>query len=136
MRRRDFIAGLGSAAVWPLAARARQQTKPTVIWFDVRPGLEPRENVEAFRRGLAQVGFSEGRDVTVEYHTADGHYERLPALASDLVRQRPAAIYDDIHLETLEFRNELGRAFATSIRPAILYRYGAASVWPSVETRA
>jgi putative tryptophan/tyrosine transport system substrate-binding protein len=80
MQRRDFIVGLGSTATWPVAALAQQQTKPTVIWFDQRPGLPPL-SVEAFRRGLAQVGFSEGRDVTVEYHTADGHPERLPALA-------------------------------------------------------
>ena len=94
MRRREFIAGLGgTVAAWPFAALAQQQTKPTVIWFEVRPGLPPPEIFEAFRRGLAQVGFSEGRDVTIEYHTADGHYERLPELASDLVRRRPTAIF-------------------------------------------
>jgi putative ABC transport system substrate-binding protein len=92
MKRRDFIAGLGAAA-WPVVVRAQQQAKPTVIWFDVRPGLAPPEVVEAFRRGLAQVGLSEGRDVTVEYHTADGHAERLPALAADVVNRRPTAIY-------------------------------------------
>jgi putative ABC transport system substrate-binding protein len=89
MNRRAFIAGLGSAVAWPLAAHTQQQTKPTVIWFDLRPGAAPPELVEAFRRGLAQVG----RDVTIEYHTADGHAERLPALASDLVRRRPTAIF-------------------------------------------
>jgi putative tryptophan/tyrosine transport system substrate-binding protein len=91
MRRRDFVAG--ALAAWPLTALAQQQTKPTVIWLDVRPGLEPPEYVEAFRRGLAQIGFSESRDVTVEYLTADGHAERLPALAADVVNRRPAAIY-------------------------------------------
>jgi putative ABC transport system substrate-binding protein len=90
MRRREFIAGLGGAAAWPWTALAQQQTKPTVIWFDLRPGLAPPEYVERFRQGLAQVGVS---DVTVEYHTAEGHPERLPALASDLVRRRPAAIF-------------------------------------------
>jgi putative tryptophan/tyrosine transport system substrate-binding protein len=89
MRRRDFIAG--AMAAWPLKALAQQQTKPTVIWFDLRPPLGP-EYVEAFRRGLAQVGFSEGRDVTVDYVTADGHVERLPGLAADVVNRRPAAI--------------------------------------------
>jgi putative ABC transport system substrate-binding protein len=94
MKRREFIAGLGGTmAAWPLKALAQQQTKPTVIWFDVRPGLPPPEWVEAFRRGLAQVGFSEGRDVTVEYLTTDGHNERLPALAAELVNRRPTAIY-------------------------------------------
>jgi putative ABC transport system substrate-binding protein len=69
MKRREFIAGLGGAAVWPLLVRAQQRTR------------------------LAEVGFSEGHDVTVEYHTADSHPERLPALAADLVRRRPAAIF-------------------------------------------
>jgi putative ABC transport system substrate-binding protein len=90
MRRREFITG--AMAAWPLPALAQQQTKPTVIWFDLRP-LPPPEAVEAFRRGLAQVGFSEGRDVTVEYLTADGHAERLPALAAEVVNRRPAAIF-------------------------------------------
>ena len=93
MQRREFIAGLGSVAAWPLAALAQQQTKPTVIWLHTRPGLSPPEYVEAFRRGLAQVGFSEGRDVTVDYLTTDGHAERLSGLAADLVNRRPTAIF-------------------------------------------
>ena len=91
MKRRDFIAG--AMAAWPLTALAQQQTKPTVIWFDLGPGSAPPEAVEAFRRGLTQVGFSDGRDVTVEYLTAEGHAERLPALAADVVNRRPAAIF-------------------------------------------
>jgi putative ABC transport system substrate-binding protein len=94
MRRREFIAGLGSTmAAWPLGALAQQQTKPTLIWFGLGPGSAPPEAVEAFRRGLAQVGFSEGRDVTIEYHTADGHPERMPALAANVVSRRPTAIF-------------------------------------------
>jgi putative tryptophan/tyrosine transport system substrate-binding protein len=64
MIRREFIAGLGAAA-WPLAARAQQRTKPIIGWFDVRPGGPLPEFVEGFRRGLAETGFSEGRDVTL-----------------------------------------------------------------------
>jgi putative ABC transport system substrate-binding protein len=78
-------------AAWPLTALAQQQTKPTVIWFGLRPPLP--ENVEAVRRGLAEVGFSEGRDVTIVYLNADGHAERLPGLAADVVNRRPAAIF-------------------------------------------
>jgi putative ABC transport system substrate-binding protein len=89
MRRREFIAGLGAAS-WPLLVRAQQRTKPTIGWLDVTPGGPPPVAVEAFRRGLAEVGFSGGRDVMVEYHTAD--LERLPALAADLVRRTPVAI--------------------------------------------
>src|SRR5258707_10986585 len=92
MRRREFITGLGGAVAWPLLVRAQQQTKPTIGWLDVRSGGALRETVDWFRRGLAEVGFSAGRDVTIEYHLADGHLERLPALAADLVRPRPALI--------------------------------------------
>jgi len=92
IRRREFIAGLGSAAAWPLAVRAQQQTKPTIGWLDDQPEGRPRDFMEAFRRGLAEIGFLEGRDVTVEYHTTDGHSERLSALAGDLVLQRVAVI--------------------------------------------
>jgi putative ABC transport system substrate-binding protein len=90
MRRREFIAGLGAAG-WPLLVRAQPQTKPIIGTLYISPAPWP-EYVEGFRRGLAEAGLSDGRDVTVEYHTADGHYDRLPALAADLVRRRPAAI--------------------------------------------
>jgi putative tryptophan/tyrosine transport system substrate-binding protein len=90
MKRREFIAGLGSAAGWPLLVRAQQQTKPVIGWLDVRPGGPYREYIEGFRQGLAQLGFSEGRDVTIEYHS--GARERLSALTADVVRRRPAAI--------------------------------------------
>jgi putative ABC transport system substrate-binding protein len=91
MRRREFIAGLGAAS-WPLLVSAQQQAKLVIGWLALTSGGRPPGFVEAFRRGLAEVGFSEGRDVTQEYYTADGHHERLPALAADLVRRRPAAI--------------------------------------------
>jgi putative ABC transport system substrate-binding protein len=100
MKRREFIAGLGVAG-WPLLVRAQQQTKLTIGYLSLTPGptntVAPAVGVwldvsEGIRRGLAEVGFSEGRDVTVEFHTADGHPERLPALAADLVRRTPAAI--------------------------------------------
>jgi putative ABC transport system substrate-binding protein len=92
MMRRTFIAGLGSAAAWPMMARAQQQTKATIGWLAVRPGGPSREVVEVFRQGLVQVGLSEGRDVTIEYRTTDGHPERLPAITADLIQRRPAAI--------------------------------------------
>jgi putative tryptophan/tyrosine transport system substrate-binding protein len=91
MRRREFIAGLGAVA-WPMAARGQETAVPVIGWLDVGSEGPPRELVEAFRRGLAEIGFSVGRDVTIEYYLADGHPERLSALASDLVRRRPAVI--------------------------------------------
>jgi putative tryptophan/tyrosine transport system substrate-binding protein len=92
MRRRDFIAGLGGVMAWPLVARAQQRTKPTIGGFSFVAGERQPQVIEGFRRGLAEFGFSVGRDVTIEYHTADDYRERLPALAADLVRRRPAAI--------------------------------------------
>ena len=89
LRRREFIAGLGGAAAWPLAVNA-QQTKPTIGWLT--DALPPRDVIDAFRRGLAEIGFLEGRDVTVEYHTTDGHSERLSPLLADLVLRRVAVI--------------------------------------------
>jgi putative tryptophan/tyrosine transport system substrate-binding protein len=92
MRRREFIAGLGAAA-WPLLVSAQQRTKLTIGYLALgTPGGNWSEAIGGIRRGLAEVGFSEGRDVTVEFHTVDGDLERVPALAADLVRRRPAAI--------------------------------------------
>ena len=94
IRRREFIAALGgAAAVWPLAAHAQQQTKPTIGWLNTMPGVQGRPVIDAFRRGLAEIGLLEGRDVTVEYHTAEGQLEQLPSLAADLVRRRVAVIF-------------------------------------------
>jgi putative ABC transport system substrate-binding protein len=93
LRRREFIAALGGAAALPLAARAQQQTKPTIGWLSTRPGVPPRDTIDAFRRGLAEIGFLEGRDVTVEYPTAESRLEQLPSLAADLIRRRVAVIF-------------------------------------------
>jgi putative ABC transport system substrate-binding protein len=91
MRRRDFIAGLGSAAAWP-GARAQQRTMP-VIGF-LHPGSleEWRPYVAAFHRGLAETGYVEGRNVVVEYRWGGDSTDSLPALAQELVRRRVAVI--------------------------------------------
>jgi putative ABC transport system substrate-binding protein len=87
MRRRDFIQGIaGSAAAWPLAARA-QRPKGLVIGY-LNSISNNAEELAAFRQGLADLGFIEGQNVAVLYRYADGQYERLPALAADLVAQQ------------------------------------------------
>jgi len=89
MRRREFVAGLGSAAAWPLMARAQQSTMPVIGLLDSRSPETEREGVPAF---LAEIGYVEGRNVIVEYRWADNHDDRLSPLAADLVRRRVAVI--------------------------------------------
>jgi putative ABC transport system substrate-binding protein len=96
MRRREFIAGLGGAVAWPLAARAQQATMPVIGFLGTgSPFLGPgsfMSRIPGFNQGLSETGFVEGRNVAIEYRWADNHNERLPALAADLVRRQVSVI--------------------------------------------
>lgn len=91
MRRRDFMAGLGIAAALPVLARA-QPAMPTIGFLSSRSPDESGDVVAAFRQGLAESGYVVGRNVAIEYRWAEGQYDRLPALAADLVRMGVEAI--------------------------------------------
>jgi putative tryptophan/tyrosine transport system substrate-binding protein len=89
MTRREFISAFGAAAAWPLTVRA--QTKPVVGWLNVRPRNRAAAT-EAFVAGLRDSGFAEGQNLVIEYRSADDEFDRLPALAAELVERRVSVI--------------------------------------------
>jgi putative tryptophan/tyrosine transport system substrate-binding protein len=93
MNRREFIAGLGCAATaWPIAVHAQQPASPVVAFLSAGSADGLAAYAAAFRKGLGEAGYTDGQNVTVDYHWLEGQYDRLPALMAELVRRRVAVI--------------------------------------------
>src|SRR5215813_5540885 len=92
MKRREFIAGLGGAAAWPMAARAQQAAMPVIGLLDPRSPHMLAAPSRGFRQGLKDTGYVEGENVALEYRWAENQMDRLPALATELVRRQVSVI--------------------------------------------
>ena len=88
MRRREFIAGLGSATAWPVVARGQQPAMPVIGYLGARSAAADAKYVEGFRQGLAENGYVVGQNVEIEFRWSEGQSQLLPAMAADLVRRR------------------------------------------------
>src|SRR6516162_6269125 len=121
MRRRDLIKGIvGSAAAWPLVAVAQQPAIPVIGFLSFRSANESAKSEAAFREGLSELGYSEGRNVHIAFRWAEGRKDRLPALAADLV--------DNLHVAIIAATgggpSPLAAKAATKTIP-IVFTYGA-----------
>ena len=115
MRRREMIALAGGLAAWPMATRAQQLAMPVIGFLSSETFEKVRDYVAAFHRGLADGGFSEGRNVAIEYRWSEGHNDQLLALAADLVRRQVAVI------AVASTPASLAAKAATQVTPIVFY---------------
>ena len=123
MKRRTFIAGLGSAVAWPLAARAQQAAMPVIGVLLPGSAVDYKIEIPAFLQGLKEAGFVKGQNVAIEDRWAENQYDRLPALAADLVRRRVAVIVAPSDLSSLAAKaatTTIPIVFATGADPVAL----------------
>jgi putative tryptophan/tyrosine transport system substrate-binding protein len=92
MKRREFITALGVAATWPLAAGAQQAAIPVIGFLSFRSANDSEASVAAFREGLSEIGYADGRSVNIVFRWAEGHKDRLPVRAADLVDNLRVAV--------------------------------------------
>jgi putative tryptophan/tyrosine transport system substrate-binding protein len=92
MRRREFIALMGGAAAWPIAARGQQSSIPVIGFINGSSATAYGGYAQTFIRGLAETGHTVGENVVIEYRWAEGHYDRIPDMVDDLVRRRVAVL--------------------------------------------
>jgi len=88
MKRREFIGLVGGAAAWPLSARAQQQAVPVIGFLSYLSRDDIADRLQAFARGLSEMGYVEGQTVTIDFRSANEHYEQFPAMAAELVQRR------------------------------------------------
>lgn len=120
MRRREFIAALGGAATWPLAARAQQAAMPVIGYLGTSSRETTQRFVAAFLLSLKEAGFIEGQNVAIEYRWADDQYERLPAMVADLVRHQVTVIAAITQLSAVAAKSATGTipiVFTTAVDP-------------------
>ncbi len=120
MRRREVLALVASTSAWPLAARAQQTTKAARIGYLTANSPDPpaRRNLDAFRRGLQDLGYVEGQSIAIEYRFAEGNFDRLPSLAAELVRLNVAVIVAGPTAAAVAAKN------ATETIPIVMHNVG------------
>src|SRR5262245_16572854 len=116
LRRREFIAMLGGAAVWPAAAHAQQPATPVIGYLSSRTAESDASMLVSFRRGLGDVGYAEGRNVAIEYRFGDGRYDRLSAQLTDLMQRKAGVIVFAGFVPT----DELLRQVRASLIPIVI----------------